>query len=298
MDVHMFDFRWNNEKSSEFQASYQKKYGRKKIELNQKLSFEIKSGRTCAGSSRDNIWKPCDQLVEKKKKCDVCRSREGSFIFTSFDGFNTDIYTADDLAKISGPHLVYLALFDQQVQKVGVCKSGRKSLRQIEQGSQFTLFIAETPDGILARQIETLFRKGGLADKVLPSKKSKILVPEIQADEGKKIMENILEKNKDCLEALPDLKKYLLEKPEFFDWSEIYGLPVIQNSSKTLHYVKLEEGEAVSGIIRAIKGAFIILETKDEFVAISGKDLVGLHVDFAPLPDGLKMNSALQSALF
>jgi len=298
MNMHLFDFRWNNISEMEFQASLQEKFGRKPFSLNQDLSIEVTKKRVCAGSSRDNIWKPCPNKIENKKKCESCRAREGTFIFTSFDGFNTDIFTANDLAKIQGEHLVYLALFDKQLQKIGVCKAERKELRQVEQGSHFTLFIAKTSDGILARQIETLFRKSGVADKIMPSKKSGILVPEINKTEGKEILINILEEHKHCIQDRPQLKNLLLDKPIFKNWSEIYGLPFVKESSKSIHFIKLDIGESVSGKVRAIKGPFIILETEDELIAFSAKDLIGYELDFSPRETGIKLNNALQGSLF
>jgi len=281
MQVHLYDFRWNDPTQVEFQASNGGRFGRKKLSIGDNLSIAVKSTVACGGSMRDNVWQACPQQVTGRKKCDTCRNREGNFVFTSFDGFNTDMFTSDDLARLQGPHVVYLALFNEGLKKVGVSKSSRKTLRQVEQGSHQTLFIAETTDGILARQLETCFRQSGLADKIQANAKKDFICPEINESQGE-----------------AELNQFLLEKPEFIDWSDTFGITTVKNHSKPLHVVKLAEDESVSGTIIGLKGPFIMLETPDEIVAICAKDLQGLQLDFTPTEAGLSLNSALQNALF
>jgi len=298
MQVLLYDFRWNSDSQVEFQASSGNRFGRKTLGLNDSLSVKVCGKTKCAGSMRDNVWQACPQNVVGRKKCETCRNREGNFIYTSFDGFNTDMFTPDDLARLEGDHLVYLALFDKGVTKVGVCKKERHTLRQVEQGSHHTLYIAQTPDGVLARQIETCFRQAGLADKIQASTKKNFILPEITAEEGETELRGLLTSHKDALKNHPELQKFLLPEPEFKDWTETFGLNRVNESAKALHTVKLETEESVSGQIVALKGPFVMLETEDEIVTICAKDLQGLTLDFTPTEKGLVLNSALQNALF
>ncbi len=298
MKVHVYDFRWNDEKSFEFQASKDQRFGVKKLQIGDTLSLRVISDLSCAGSRRDGNWQPCPDQVQGKKKCEVCRNREGNFVITSFDGFNTDIFTPEDLARLDGDHWVYLALFDTHAQKVGVSKAERKVLRQIEQGSHQTLYIAKTPNGILARQIETCFRNSGLADKLQASTKKDFLCPEVPPETGEASLRATFEAHKNSVSDFPQLQPYLLEKPEFIDWSDHFGINYVNQSDKSFHNVKLKKDESVSGRIVAVKGPFLILETDTELVALCAKDLMGRMVDFDPLPAGLTLNSAFQGALF
>ncbi len=298
MQVLLYDFRWNSDTQVEFQASSGERFGRKQLSIGDALSVQVQGTTQCGGSMRDNVWQPCPQNVTGRKKCETCRNREGNFIFTSFDGFNTDMFTPDDLARLQGEHLVYLALFETGVTKVGVSKKERNVLRQVEQGSHHTLYIAETPDGIIARQIETCFRQSGLADKIQANAKKNFICPEISAAQGESELRNLFTNHKPALENHPELQKHLLAKPSFKDWAQTFGLDQVAHSSKPLHLVKLEEGEAASGVIKALKGPFIMLETDDEIVALCAKDLQGLPLDFTPKPAGLSLNAALQNALF
>lgn len=298
MQVHLYDFRWNSPEQVEFQASSGDRFGRKQLALGDSLSVAVKDTVRCAGSMRDGVWQRCGQGVTGRKKCDVCRNREGNFVFTSFDGFNTDMFTQDDLERLQGDHVVYLALFDSGVMKVGVSKQSRKTLRQVEQGSHQTLFIAQTPDGILARQVETCLRQSGLADKINASVKKNFICPEITANQGESELREAFQNHQSGLQNHPELKQFLLSEPEFCDWTETFGLNAVNNHTKPLHIVKLAADEAVSGTIVALKGPFVMLETPDEIVALCAKDLQGLELDFTPTPPGLSLNSALQNALF
>lgn len=298
MKVHVYDFRWNNENEFEFQASLGNQFGKKVLHLGDKLSIEVCSTTNCAGSMYEEVWKPCPQQNTGKKKCDLCRNREKNFIFTSFNGFNAENYSPEDLNKIAGPHLVYLALFSKELIKIGVCKAERKILRQVEQGSAQTLFIAQAADGVAARQIETLFRNKGLADKINASTKKNFIIPEIDKTEGKQLLEKIFEEYKETCKEFPLLTKFLSTPNEFIDWNNTYGIPAIKESPKSFHSLKLNHEESVSGKIVATKGPFIILETPDELVSICAKDLIGKIIEFEEKPAGLSLNTAFQNSLF
>ncbi len=298
MQVHLYDFRWLDEHNFELQASLNHQFAKKPLKIGDNLSIQIQSDIRCSGSFRDGVFKACPDRITGKKKCDTCRNREGGFIFTSFDGFNTDNYTPEDLSQIQGPHVVYLALFDTHLVKVGVSKIDRKTLRQIEQGSEATLYIAQTDNGVSARQIETLFRKSGIIDKVNASAKKDFICPDITTKEAEKKLIETFEKHKNCLAEYEHLQTFLLLSPEFYMWEELYGLSALRKSDKSFHSVKLENGESVSGKIIAARGAFIVLELPHELVSICAKDLIGRQIEFDLIPPGLQMNQALQGALF
>lgn len=298
MSVHLYEFRWITESEMQFQGSRESRFGRKTIKVGDPISLKLSGEVWCAGSSREGEWRACQDRVKGKRKCESCRAREGSFVYTAFDGFNTAMLNAEDLQKISGEHWVYLALFNKNVVKIGVSKAERKTMRQIEQGTHFTQFIAKTPDGTQARQIETLIRQQGLADKVPASQKKEFICPEITEAEGRMVLSELLTRHKSALEAFPQLKNFLLSEPEFVSWSKTYGLSHIEENEKKFHTVQLNKDESISGTIIAAKGPFLVIETPEELVSICAKDLLGRDIDFTPTPPGLKLESALQNSLF
>jgi len=300
MKVLLHDFRWADEKNCDFFAVANDKLGKKTIKIGDNLSIEkISEEKKCVGSVFENQWQPCTQNVIGRQKCELCRARERSFIFTVFDGFDRSNVSEDDLQKISTPHVVYLALFDGNLVKVGVSHAERKVLRQLEQAAHFTLFVAETKDGIEARQIETILRRNGIADKIKITQKRDFLFPEISADEGKKVLQNLWDSKRPALANFDKLKKQTLENPEFIDWKEFYGTDTVRNSDKPYHAIEsLEKDESISGEILAIKGPFLIIDTGDEIVSICVKDFVGHEIDFTEKPAGVSLNSAFQKSLF
>lgn len=298
MKVLLYDFRWLDEGTMEFQASAENKFGRKKVSIGDDISLNICSGTKCAGSRADDVWTACPNQAEGKARCDTCKARERNFVFTAFDGFDRSNVSELDLEQISGPHVVYLAFFDKNMIKIGVSQVSRKLLRQIEQGSHFTLYIAATPDGISARQIETLIRKDGLADKISASQKKNFICPEITKLEGETILREILSRHLKALDDYSHLKEFLLPDPEFKSWDNVYQLRNIEENPKHYHSVQLDEGEFVSGKIVAAKGPFIVLETPDELVSLCAKDLIGREIDFSPSEPGLQLHTALQNSLF
>jgi len=298
MKVHLYDFRWIDKDACEFQASANGKFGRKSIKLGDSLSLGVESEPFCAGSVFEGEWKPCPENAKGKHQCDLCRQRERNFVYTMFDGFNRDNFTDSDLMQIQGDHVIYLALFDRELVKIGVSRAERKALRQLEQGSQATLFIGQANDGVKARQIETLVRKSGIADKIKPSQKQDFLLPDITKEQAEQELKALWEKHKDCLKKYERLTPQLKNEPEFVWWADTYGLGNVQDSTKQFHTVKLKPEEWVSGTIRVIKGPFLILETPDELVSICAKDLQGRIVDFSVRGEGLELKNALQNSLF
>lgn len=298
MNVLCYEFRWVSETEMQFQGSRENQFGRKTIQVGDEISLSINGPTRCAGWMRDGKWNSCENHVTGKKRCETCRAKEGNFVFTSFDGFNTASLTPDDLARISGEHWVYLALFDRNLIKVGVSKADRKNMRQIEQGSHFTLYIAHTADGTQARQIETLVRNHGFADKIPASQKKEFMTPEITVNEGEEILRNKYKQVETALKDYAELQSFCLPTPEFVDWSETYGLQNILDSDKKFHVVKLSEDEAISGKIIAVKGPFLVVETPEELVSVCAKDFMGKPVSFMPTPPGLKTKAALQNSLF
>ncbi len=298
MKVHMYDFRWQDSAHAEIQASSGTNFGKKPLSVGSDISLEICSDVKCGGSFFNEKWTPCPEKNVGKSKCEICRAREKSFVFTAFDGFNRENINETDLQKIAGPHVVYLSLFDKNLIKVGVSKKERKELRQLEQGSHYTLFIAETTDGILARQIETLLRKSGLVDKIKPSQKKEFLCPEIAEAEGEEILKTTFESHLKAFKDHTLLQNFLAKNPEFVSWKSAYHLSNIEQSAKAFHSVALEEGESISGKIISMKGPFLVIETPDELVSVCAKDLLGREIEFEEKPAGLILRSAFQSALF
>jgi len=300
MKVHLYDFRWNDETTVEFQASAQEMFGKKTYKKDDKISLEILSEISCAGHKTNDTWKPCPEKAQRKSKCEVCKTIEqkDNFIFTMFDGFNENTITREEKEKLNEPHIIYLALFSEEMIKVGVSKKTRQILRQIEQGSYCTLYIGETPDGITARKIETIIKKKGYADKFLSSQKEDQIFLNIEDEQINQILTQEFQKIKEMFQEYKSLQKFLKETPEFKTWKDIYNTEEIKKNPHPVQFVSLETGDILSGKIKGIKGSIIIIETPNEQIAINAKQLCGRQINFEEKPESFQPKTAFQKALF
>ena len=298
MKVLLYDFRWVNEHGCEIQGAAEGRFGRKSLAIGDSFSLEVCSDVRCAGCVENGVWKSCPKHSTGKAKCDYCRAIEGNFVFTAFNGFDQSQLQPGDLEKISGEHVVYFALFDTGVLKVGVSKKERKKMRQIEQGSHQTLFWAQTPDGLTARQMETLARQTGVADKIQARQKKFLLQPEISIEEGEHELRQALEQSVEGISTSAHLKNFLLSPPELVSWESVYNTDAIPSTGKVLHPISLEKDEFVSGTIIAMKGSFLVIETEHELVSLNMKSFAGRECDLSSRPVGLHLHTALQNSLF
>lgn len=299
MEVEFFDIRWHDTHSVEIQVHNKEKFGKKQYKRGDTISFEVtREAIECVGSMAEGVWQPCQYQTTGYSRCKSCKAREGSFVYTMFDGFNTDMFNEDDLIKIAGPHVVYLALFDQDILKVGVSGKGRKELRQVEQGSFATLYLAETENGTQARQIETLIGRSGIKDKIKSSQKKESVLPHVNSKEARKTLEEVAEKLPPIFEEYPKLKSQLLKPFEYKLWEEVYGIDQLKKEDQRLHAVSLSEGDALSGTIRALRGPFLVIDTGEELISVCMKDYVGKRLSFTGKAPGLYTKQAFQNSLF
>lgn len=300
MSEQIFEFRWRDEKTPYFRVIRNGTIYERVLSFGQNFSIEITDNYSCSGYDKGDGWHPCVAGgVPGVRKCEECKKQEGMSAAQYCDGFNTEMFSGEELETLNHPHYLYFALFDEHLVKVGVSGSSRGLLRQIEQGSHFSYIFAEGMWGVPARQMETLIRKNGMIDKVQGSQKSGLLFPEITKEKAEKIFAELLEKHKTAvLTQRPEFEQYFKNPPEFQDFSDAYHLRQAQMVEKPLHETSLETSESLSGTLIAAKGPLLLLETDTERILVQPKKFKGHQVDFAPRPIGLHKKDAFQSALF
>ncbi len=300
MDFQQYNFRWHDESTVQIQAHHKGRFARRNMQIGDDFTLHIVSDVSCCGVLNDSGFSPCPSGKPGKSKCEDCRAREQkeSFVFTVFDGFNQEHLSSDDLQMISGPHVVYCAFFDDGMMKVGVSKKERMTLRQLEQGAYATLYVAETSDGIRARQIETTIRKNGLQDKVLASQKKDCIDPGFSETQTKEKLESEWNRHCDVLLQSGVFRSCIHEKPIFQSWRSHYNLDALQKDSKPLHAVTLKKNEWVSGKIIVKRGAFLVLDTGEEHILLHMKSYNGYGIRCTPKPFGVQLGTALQNSLF
>ncbi len=306
--MRIFDFRWDDETKLPFfkylENDSANSISIKKIEQNQKISITLIDGNTkCVGYEKNgeyHICKNTDTTQTNVKKCEICKKSEDYFPCQFCNGFNCDKFRREKIENCDATHMVYLALFSQGIVKVGVSRLSRMHARQFEQGSHYTRVLIENVSGVTARRIEHFVGKLGFPDKIPATKKKDIVLPRISLEEGQKILEEKFQDAKNYIQdEMPEMAKYIVEN-KFWDMRPFYSneFSEIEESTKPTHFITLEEGDSVGGVLKAVKGSFLLIETSTEFVVLLAKSLVGKEVSFDEVENGVNKMGGFQGGLF
>jgi len=98
---------------------------------------------------------------------------------------------------------------------------------------------------------------------------------------------------------MPEMMKYIVEN-EFWDMRSFYAndFDFLEKSHKAVHYLDLKEGESVGGVLKGVKGAFLLIETPTELVVILAKKLAGKEISFDECEEGISKIGGFQGGLF
>lgn len=310
--MHIFDFRWDQDSQKPyFEIIKQNALEKKFLDFNTEISISItRATPHCTGVLVNKEYQPCAHKNFGQKKCEFCKKAEDYFPCQLCNGFNCDRLCSGFKNCICGTeHMLYLALFDKNLVKVGVSGTKRGKTRQFEQGSHFTRLFAKGMSGKMARRMESSIAKLGFPDKVPAAKKKNILFPEISIEEGQKILEEKFELAKDqIISLMPEMKKYIIEKSEISEYTEIFwdmrdfykniSEEVQKKFPLPVHILSLEEGESVSGDLVMVKGPFLVIHTGTELAVLLSKDLVGRDISFEKCEKGITKNGGFQGGFF
>ncbi len=302
--MRIFDFRWDEKKEKPY-FQYVKN-GEKNIE-NKFLEFDTPFFLTvtdekmkCMGSFQKQKYVPCKEQEEGKKKCEICKKAEDYFPCQFCNGFNCERFRRDKIENCDADHMVYLALFSDEIVKVGVSRLSRMKTRQYEQGTHYTQIVAEGISGVTARRIEHFIGKLGFPDKIPASQKKNILFPAVSLEKGKQILEEKFQFVKENIHhQMPENMKYIVEN-KFWDMRSFYAndFDFLEQSHKAVHVLDLKEGESVGGVLKGVKGAFLLIETPAELVVVLAKKLVGKEISLEKCEEGISKHGGFQGGLF
>ena len=117
------------------------------------------------------------------------------------------------------PHYVYLAYFNGNKIKVGTASEIKKYERLLEQGALFSILIAKTPTGKIARVIEKIIIDYGISGLVTTNYKMKNIV--FYPNDKVEVLKKLTDKYKEILKIVPnDYQKYLIE-PEVNTYDDL-----------------------------------------------------------------------------
>ncbi len=206
----------------------------------------------------------CNNIIEENQmQCNKCKYLFDFYKCVRCHGGECYVKNENVLNYCNTPHYVYLAYFPNNKIKVGTASEIKKYNRLLEQGALFSIFVAKTPTGKIARQIEKNIIDNGVSGVVTTSYKMKNII----FNEDLVIIKKILmEKHKENLNIISDEnKKYLIE-PEFNDFNELKD-KVDNNMLSEITQFNLFNDE-----VKQVKPYII----KNEFRKISGSYLFSI----------------------
>jgi len=256
------------------------------------------------GSLKNGVYSSCKHQAIGVKKCEDCKKKEDYFPCQFCNGFNCVRFSPEKIENCDAEHMVYLALFSEEIVKVGVSRISRGKARQFEQGSHMSRIFAQGISGVQARRIETNLTKAGFPDKIPATQKRNILFPEISEENAKNLLEEKYQFAREyIISMMPEMKKFLVEN-EVWDLRSFYAgtneqFEALKMSSKPVHFLEMKAGDSVGGFLRMVKGSYLIIETPTELVSILAKDLIGKECSFDRCEEGISLASGgFQGALF
>ena len=109
-------------------------------------------------------------------QCKECQEKSGFDLCLGCNGSTCQTNSGKAREFCHEGHHVYLAYFANDKLKVGTAASYRRYERILEQGALYSIFLAQTPNGRMARQIESQISKLGIASRVNSSYKMNNLI--------------------------------------------------------------------------------------------------------------------------
>lgn len=189
-------------------------------------------------------------------------------------------------------HFVYLAYFEKDIFKVGTAVEYRKYERLLEQGALYSIFIAKTPTGRLARLLEANIANQGYTSRVNISRKAKNLI--LTADKNDIHIQLIKRYHEICRDTVTYLNKYFIE-PEVNDFSQLseqlapvfveecYQMDLFGNKPEPLYkeYDIISNPKSIVGNIIGVIGGLLVVKNNEAIQVFNLKSLAGWMISIS-----------------
>ena len=254
---------------------------------------------------------PCrtytDMTSSQYCQCRECQTKSG---FDLCLGCNGSICrTNSDAARkfCNEEHYVYLAYFANDKFKVGTAASYRKYERLLEQGALYSIFLAQAPNGRIARQIESSISDLGIASRVNSTYKMNNFVIDKEQEE---IDRMLLKKYEYILSQIGGTSKKFLIRPQYNNFTNIsekvrkslieesIQLDLFGGLGEPEHkaYEKIAKPEIVFGEIKAVVGSLMLIQNNGIYSVVNMKNLEGWLVDFRKKEIGEKVDGSFNKS--
>lgn len=244
------------------------------LKIGDDISWTIRGPRKCIGrrlTKTEFVRCPSDSVIPRGQiKCSAC---------ADFDYFDPCVRCTGNICHATAeryeickkvPYVVYAAIFNNGLLKVGVSTAQRILTRWVEQGADYAGILLNIIGGKKARQIEhELGKHSGVTKSVTGSQKQEMLTSEISLE--------------DAYALLYPLKnnQLLIERDiELMDLSKFYGVSKMDTEPHRW-YTSVQQipGLQIAGEIIGMKGSLLITKISGAFYVISLKSIIGYKID-------------------
>lgn len=254
---------------------------------------------------------PCrtytDMTSSQYCQCRECQTKSG---FDLCLGCNGSICrTNSDAARkfCNEEHYVYLAYFANDKFKVGTAAGYRKYERLLEQGALYSIFLAQAPNGRIARQIESSISDLGIVSRVNSTYKMNNFVIDREQEE---IDRMLLKEYEYILNQIDATSKKFLIRPQYNNFTNIsekvrqslieesIQLDLFGGFGEPEHkaYEKIAKPEIVFGEIKAVVGSLMLMQNNGIYSVVNMKNLEGWLVDFRRKEMGEKVDGSFNKS--
>lgn len=267
------------------------------IEVPSEINIEFLNKKICIGTTNPYTreYFSCDNIIESNEsQCPKCKYKFDFYKCVRCHGDECFVKNPDVLKYCNTPHYVYLTYFFGNKVKVGTASEMKKTARLLEQGALFSMFIAKTPTGKLARIIEKEIMNLGISGAVTTSyKMNNIMDTTYSYDE---IMSKLKDEYQIIIEKLSEEYRHYIIDPEIIYHSDIENVihdkMIINdeqislfevNKPKIANYSIVKNFHNIKGKYLFAIGKIIALENNGLIFLLDTKKIEGLLFDFKNL---------------
>lgn len=297
MKKYFIGIKWKDETTPIFHIKDFNNNNDEFINIPNEIDLEFLNQKVCIGSINPYTreYFGCDSIIDgNESQCIKCKYKFDFYKCVRCHGNDCYVKNLDVLKYCDTPHFVYLTYFFGNKIKVGTASEIKKNDRLLEQGALFSMFIAKTPTGKLARIIEKEIMNLGITGAVTTSyKMNNIIDSTYSYDE---IMFKLKKEYQNVIEKIPkEYKKYIIN-PEIIYHSEIEknikSKMLLENEQislfemekfKKAEYIIIKDFNCIKGKYLFAIGKIIALEHEGIIYLLDTKKIEGFLFDFKSL---------------
>lgn len=277
---------WKDEKTPLFHVKSPSTNTDEYIHIPSKIHLKNLHERFCVGTTNPLTmeYENCSNKVDSNNcQCNKCKFMYEFYKCVRCHGDGCNVHNNTSKTYCDTPHWVYLAYFPGGKIKVGTASAQRKETRLLDQGALHAIYIAHTPDGKTARQIENTIVSLGTASMVSTSYKMKNLV----LNENLNQIEGLLLNKYDELKnGVSQCFATHLIPPEFKTFPNILNFlsKIIESDTNSkqeqFKFVIEKNIDIINGDYLFAVGKILVIKKENEIKLIDTKKLEGFNFEF------------------